>query len=51
MQLNREELLKAYKVMNTIRNFEEKAIKEAALSDAYMIDGNDNAYRDHDYRK
>ena len=29
MQLNREELLKAYKVMNTIRNFEEKAIKEA----------------------
>lgn len=30
---------------------EEEAIKEAALSDAYMIDGNDNAYRDHDYRK
>ena len=28
MQLNREELLRAYKVMNTIRNFEEKAIKE-----------------------
>ena len=28
MQLKREELLKAYKVMNTIRDFEEKAIKE-----------------------
>ena len=30
---------------------EEEAIKEAALSDAYMIEGNDNAYRDHDYKK
>ena len=28
MQLKREELLKAYKVMNTIIDFEEKAIKE-----------------------
>jgi len=28
MQLNREDLLKAYKIMNTIRDFEEKAIKE-----------------------
>ena len=30
---------------------QENSIKEAALSDAYMIEGNDNAYRDHDYRK
>tara|TARA_R100001082_G_C4329892_1_gene145085 strand:+ start:134 stop:580 length:447 start_codon:yes stop_codon:yes gene_type:complete len=30
---------------------QENSIKEAALSDAYMIEGNDNAYRDHDYKK
>jgi len=30
---------------------EENNIKEAALSDDYMINGNDNAYRDHDYKK
>ena len=30
---------------------QENNIKEAALSDDYMINGNDNAYRDHDYKK
>ena len=46
-------ILKQYELMHKIveTSEKEKAIKEAALSDAYMIDGNDNAYRDHDYRK
>ena len=30
---------------------EEKNMKEAALSDKYMIEGDDNAYANHDYRK
>ena len=48
-----ESILKQYELMHKIVEIseKEKAIKEAALSDAYMIDGNDNAYRDHDYRK
>ena len=29
---------------------EGESIKEAALSDKYMIEGDDNAYANHDYR-
>ena len=30
---------------------EGESIKEAALSDKYMLEGDDNAYANHDYRK
>jgi hypothetical protein len=29
----------------------EEDIKEGALSDLYMIEGDDNAYKNHDYQQ
>ena len=38
-------------IFETEEELEGESIKEAALSDKYMIEGDDNAYINHDYRK
>ena len=35
--------------LHTIKT--EEAIKEGALSDLYMLEGDDNAYKNHDYQR